>query len=86
MTLFSLLMAVYLMNLLIGLLSKAIKRDNNRVSYLIQKAKVFTIKSIYIYFYVLVINFYSFLKNLDFDRNRVILLTSTSKTLENLVP
>ncbi|CAI2190288.1 18119_t:CDS:2, partial [Funneliformis geosporum] len=33
MVLFSLLIAVYLMNLLIGLLSNAIEEDNNRVSY-----------------------------------------------------
>ncbi|CAI2195342.1 9762_t:CDS:2, partial [Funneliformis geosporum] len=37
--LFSLLIVVYLMNLLIGLLSNAIDEDNNRVSYLVQKAK-----------------------------------------------
>ena len=41
MVLFSLLIAVYLMNLLIGLLSNAIDKDNNRVSYLVQKAEVF---------------------------------------------
>ena len=85
MMLFSLLMAVYLMNLLIGLLSNAIEKDNNRASYLIQKAKVFAIISIYIYFYVLIINIDFILKFLDFDRNRIILLISTSKTLENLV-
>ncbi|CAI2194832.1 8315_t:CDS:2, partial [Funneliformis geosporum] len=38
--LFSLLIVVYLMNLLIGLLSNAIDEDNNRVSYLVQKAKI----------------------------------------------
>ena len=38
--LFSLLVVVFLMNLLIGLLNMAIEKDNNRVSYLIQKAKV----------------------------------------------
>ncbi|POG77132.1 hypothetical protein GLOIN_2v1549610, partial [Rhizophagus irregularis DAOM 181602=DAOM 197198] len=31
---------VYLMNLLIGLLNNAIEEDNNRVSYLIQKAEI----------------------------------------------
>jgi len=41
MVLFSLLISVYLMNLLIGLLSNAIDQDNNRVSYLVQKAEVF---------------------------------------------
>jgi len=41
MVLFSLLIAVYLMNLFIGLLGNAIQRDNNRVSYLMQKAEVF---------------------------------------------
>ncbi|CAG8648480.1 647_t:CDS:2 [Funneliformis caledonium] len=38
MVLFSLLIAVYLMNLLVGLLSNAIE-DNNRASYFMQKAK-----------------------------------------------
>ncbi|CAB4421588.1 unnamed protein product [Rhizophagus irregularis] len=38
--LFSLLIVVYLMNLLIGLLNNAIEEDNNRVSYLIQKAEI----------------------------------------------
>ncbi|EXX79686.1 hypothetical protein RirG_003200 [Rhizophagus irregularis DAOM 197198w] len=38
--LFSLLIVVYLMNLLIGLLSNAIEKNNNRVSYLIQKAQI----------------------------------------------
>jgi hypothetical protein len=38
--LFSLLIVIYLMNLLIGLLNNAIEEDNNRVSYLIQKAEV----------------------------------------------
>ncbi|PKY49998.1 hypothetical protein RhiirA4_545637 [Rhizophagus irregularis] len=38
--LFSLLIVVYLMNLLIGLLNIAIEEDNNRVSYLIQKAEI----------------------------------------------
>ncbi|CAB4442389.1 unnamed protein product [Rhizophagus irregularis] len=37
--LFSLLVVVYLMNLLIGLLNIAIEEDNNRVSYLMQKAE-----------------------------------------------
>jgi hypothetical protein len=32
------------MNLLIGLLNNAIEEDNNRVSYLIQKAEVNNIK------------------------------------------
>ncbi|CAI2195826.1 2290_t:CDS:2, partial [Funneliformis geosporum] len=43
MVLFSFLIAVYLMNLLIGLLSNAIEEDNNRVSYLVQKAKLYFI-------------------------------------------
>jgi hypothetical protein len=38
--LFSLLVVVYLMNLFIGLLNMAIEKDNNRVSYLKQKAEV----------------------------------------------
>ena len=44
MVLFSLLTAIYLMNLLIGLLSDAINQDNNRVSYLVQKAEVFIVQ------------------------------------------
>ncbi|POG58162.1 hypothetical protein GLOIN_2v1733240, partial [Rhizophagus irregularis DAOM 181602=DAOM 197198] len=39
--LFSLLVVVYLMNLFIGLLNMAINKDNERVSYLKQKAEVF---------------------------------------------
>ena len=39
--LFSFLIVVYLMNLFIGLLNMAIEQDNNRVSYLIEKAKVY---------------------------------------------
>ncbi|RGB21456.1 hypothetical protein C1646_678508 [Rhizophagus diaphanus] len=35
-----LIVVVYLMNLLIGLLNIAIEEDNNRVSYLIQKAEI----------------------------------------------
>ncbi|UZO16346.1 uncharacterized protein OCT59_007735 [Rhizophagus irregularis] len=38
--LFSLLIVVYLMNLFIGLLNMAIEKDNNRVSYLMQKAEI----------------------------------------------
>ncbi|CAB4414569.1 unnamed protein product [Rhizophagus irregularis] len=38
--LFSFLIVVYLMNLFIGLLSNAIEEDNNRVSYLLQKAEI----------------------------------------------
>ncbi|RGB39045.1 hypothetical protein C1646_812276 [Rhizophagus diaphanus] len=38
--LFSLLIVVYLMNLLIGLLNIAIEKDNNRVSYLMQKVEI----------------------------------------------
>ncbi|EXX54356.1 hypothetical protein RhiirA1_498854 [Rhizophagus irregularis] len=38
--LFSLLVVVYLMNLFIGLLNMAINKDNERVSYLKQKAEV----------------------------------------------
>ncbi|GET00353.1 hypothetical protein GLOIN_2v1874127 [Rhizophagus clarus] len=38
--LFSLLIVVYLMNLLIGLLNNAIEKDYNRVSYLMQKAEI----------------------------------------------
>ncbi|POG77277.1 hypothetical protein GLOIN_2v1549244 [Rhizophagus irregularis DAOM 181602=DAOM 197198] len=35
-----LIVVVYLMNLLIGLLNMAIEEDNNRVSYLMQKAEI----------------------------------------------
>ncbi|PKC71322.1 hypothetical protein RhiirA1_453644 [Rhizophagus irregularis] len=38
--LFSLLIVVYLMNLLIGLLNNAIEKDNNKVSYLVEKAEI----------------------------------------------
>ncbi|PKC71611.1 hypothetical protein RhiirA1_438775 [Rhizophagus irregularis] len=37
---FSFLIVVYLMNLFIGLLNNAIEKDNNRVSYLMQKAEI----------------------------------------------
>ncbi|CAB4491722.1 unnamed protein product [Rhizophagus irregularis] len=37
---FSLLIVVYLMNLLIGLLNNAIEKDNNKTSYLVQKAEI----------------------------------------------
>ncbi|CAG8444397.1 8375_t:CDS:2 [Funneliformis caledonium] len=40
MVLFSFVVVVYLMNLFIGLLNIEIEKDNNRVSYLIQKAKI----------------------------------------------
>ncbi|PKK68461.1 hypothetical protein RhiirC2_750128 [Rhizophagus irregularis] len=40
--LFSLLVFVYLMNLFIGLLNMAINKDNERVSYLKQKAEILT--------------------------------------------
>ncbi|PKY43086.1 hypothetical protein RhiirA4_508449 [Rhizophagus irregularis] len=47
--LFSLLIVVYLMNLLIGLLNNAIEKDNNKTSYLVQKAESYssTINRIY---------------------------------------
>ncbi|SRR6266498_610180 len=66
MVLFSIITAVYLMNLLIGLLSNAIEKDNNRISYLMQKAKVFIKYNIYIYitfFLIMYNNNYFFLKN-----------------------
>jgi len=87
MVLFSLLIVVYLMNLLIGLLNNAIEKDNNRVSYFIQKAEVIIIKfhnisSIHLFF-----NWYIFYlkKNLDFGRNWIVLFITTSKTSEVLV-
>ncbi|GET00513.1 hypothetical protein GLOIN_2v823409 [Rhizophagus clarus] len=38
--LFSFLIVIYLMNLFIGLLNTAIEKENNRVSYLVQKAEI----------------------------------------------
>ncbi|PKK71495.1 hypothetical protein RhiirC2_828062 [Rhizophagus irregularis] len=38
--LFSFLIVIYLMNLFIGLLNMAIEKENNRVSYLVQKAEI----------------------------------------------
>src|ERR1043165_1485064 len=72
MTIFSSLMAVYLMNLLIGLLSNCIEQDNNRVSYLVQKAKVIPI---YCTVHVILTSINSVFKKkcLDLGRNRVIL-------------
>ena len=40
MVVFSFLVVVYLMNLFIGLLNMAIEKDNDRASYLVQKAEV----------------------------------------------
>ena len=40
MVLFSFLVVVYLMNLFIGLLNSAMEKDNDRVSYLTQKAEI----------------------------------------------
>jgi len=40
MVLFSLVIVIYLMNLLIGLLNMAIEADNDRAYYLAQKAEV----------------------------------------------
>ena len=40
MVLFSFLVVVYLMNLFIGLLNMAIEKDNDRASYLVQKAEI----------------------------------------------
>src|SRR6266542_1292167 len=48
--LFSLLIVIYLMNLLIGLLNIAIEKDNNKVSFLIQKAEVNNINIIILIF------------------------------------
>ncbi|PKK79680.1 hypothetical protein RhiirC2_768869 [Rhizophagus irregularis] len=39
-TVFSFLIVIYLMNLFIGLLNMAIEKDNDRASYLVQKAEV----------------------------------------------
>jgi hypothetical protein len=40
MALFSFLIVIYLMNLFIGLLNMAIEKDNDKASYLAQKAEV----------------------------------------------
>jgi hypothetical protein len=40
MAVFSFLIVIYLMNLFIGLLNMAIEQDNDRASYLVQKAEV----------------------------------------------
>lgn len=40
MVLFSFLVVVYLMNLFIGLLNSAMEKDNDRASYLAQKAEI----------------------------------------------
>ena len=40
MVLFSFIIVVYLMNLFIGLLNMAIEKDNDRASYLAEKAEV----------------------------------------------
>jgi hypothetical protein len=40
MVVFSFLVVVYLMNLFIGLLNMAIEKDNDRASYLVQKAEI----------------------------------------------
>ncbi|CAG8498978.1 7075_t:CDS:2 [Funneliformis mosseae] len=40
-TLFVSIVVIYLLNLLLGLLNKAIDEDNNRISYLMHKAEVF---------------------------------------------
>ncbi|CAI2178316.1 1894_t:CDS:2, partial [Funneliformis geosporum] len=37
---FSFIVVIYLMNLLIGLLNIEIEKDNNKVSYLLQKARI----------------------------------------------
>ena len=41
MVLFSLIIAIYLMNLFIGLLTNSIEKEDNRSLYLLQKVKVF---------------------------------------------
>jgi hypothetical protein len=40
MAVFSFLIVIYLMNLFIGLLNMAIEKDNDRASYLAQKAEI----------------------------------------------
>jgi hypothetical protein len=40
MAVFSFLIVIYLMNLFIGLLNMAIEQDNDRASYLVQKAEI----------------------------------------------
>jgi hypothetical protein len=53
------LIVIYLMNLFIGLLNIAIEKDNNKVSYLIQKAEVSNINinhSIFINILIIILN------------------------------
>jgi hypothetical protein len=50
MIMFSFIVVVYLMNLFIGLLNMAIEKDNDRASYLAQKAEVRKINEIFNYF------------------------------------
>ncbi|EXX70995.1 hypothetical protein GLOIN_2v1662342 [Rhizophagus irregularis DAOM 181602=DAOM 197198] len=65
--LFSLLIVIYLMNLLIGLLSNAIEEDNNRVSYLMPKAEILAeIELFYLLWFPEVIYYYA-----DVDKTRI---------------
>lgn len=50
MIMFSFIVVVYLMNLFIGLLNMAIEKDNDRASYLAQKAEVRKLNKILNYF------------------------------------
>ncbi|GES84868.1 hypothetical protein GLOIN_2v1781806 [Rhizophagus clarus] len=49
MVVFSFLVVIYLMNLFIGLLNMVIEKDNDRASYLAQKAKVIAEIKLFIY-------------------------------------
>jgi hypothetical protein len=57
MSLFSFVIVIYLMNLFIGLLNMAIQEDNNRASYLAQKAEVSKIK-IYVMLLISILLFF----------------------------
>ncbi|PKK78203.1 hypothetical protein RhiirC2_770419, partial [Rhizophagus irregularis] len=70
--LFSLLIVVYLMNLLIGLLNNAIEEDNNRISYLIQKAEILAEIELFTYYHIRDVSKHGFLKYYyaDIDKTR----------------
>ena len=54
MIIFSFVIVVYLMNLFIGLLNMAIEKDNDRASYLAEKAEVSNNKKRICFIYLLI--------------------------------
>ncbi|CAB4419467.1 unnamed protein product [Rhizophagus irregularis] len=69
--LFSLLIVVYLMNLLIGLLNNAIEKDNNKTSYLVQKAEILAELNYFIYYHIKDVGVHGFLKYYYADADKV---------------